>query len=247
MISVVVNPSFQHLQEFARQIPERFDSDGTLLYRKRNVVKLYEIDGMRVVVKRYKVPMFHQRVDYTFIRPSKAKRAYLFALRLQEMGIETPTPIAYIEVKQLGLFRQGYFLSTYTTRHSLKESIGQLHPGSPLFEAYVRFLVEMHDKGFLHGDQNLSNILWYEAADGIHFEVIDVNRSHFKISPTKQECLDNLMRVTHDRRLSADVVSRYAELRGWQKDECVAYIHAAIEKYEKRHEFHKHFKRRKTK
>ena len=87
----------------------------------------------------------------------------------------------------------------------------------------------------------------YEAADGIHFEVIDVNRSHFKISPTKQECLDNLMRVTHDRRLSADVVSRYAELRGWQKDECVAYIHAAIEKYEKRHEFHKHFKRRKTK
>ena len=55
------------------------------------------------------------------------------------------------------------------------------------------------------------------------------------------------MRVTHDRRLSADVVSRYAELRGWQKDECVAYIHAAIEKYEKRHEFHKHFKRRKTK
>ena len=97
MISVVVNPSFQHLQEFARQIPERFDSDGTLLYRKRNVVKLYEIDGMRVVVKRYKVPMFHQRVDYTFIRPSKAKRAYLFALRLQEMGIETPTPIAYIE------------------------------------------------------------------------------------------------------------------------------------------------------
>ena len=55
MISVVVNPSFQHLQEFARQIPERFDSDGTLLYRKRNVVKLYEIDGMRVVVKRYKV------------------------------------------------------------------------------------------------------------------------------------------------------------------------------------------------
>ena len=110
MISVVVNPSFQHLQEFARQIPERFDSDGTLLYRKRNVVKLYEIDGMRVVVKRYKVPMFHQRVDYTFIRPSKAKRAYLFALRLQEMGIETPTPIAYIEVKQLGLFRQGYWI-----------------------------------------------------------------------------------------------------------------------------------------
>ena len=40
MISVVVNPSFQHLQEFARQIPERFDSDGTLLYRKRNVVKI---------------------------------------------------------------------------------------------------------------------------------------------------------------------------------------------------------------
>ena len=169
MISVVVNPSYQHLQDFANQIPACFDSEGTLLYRKRNVVKLYEAEGVQVVVKRYMVPMFHQRVDYTFIRPSKAKRAYLFALRLLEMGIETPTPIAYIEVKRYGLFRQGYFLSTYTTHRSLKESIDQLHPGNALFESYVRFLVEMHDKGFLHGDQNLSNILWYESADGIHF------------------------------------------------------------------------------
>ena len=170
MISVVVNPSYQHLQDFANQIPACFDSEGTLLYRKRNVVKLYEAEGVQVVVKRYMVPMFHQRVDYTFIRPSKAKRAYLFALRLLEMGIETPTPIAYIEVKRYGLFRQGYFLSTYTTHRSLKESIDQLHPGNALFESYVRFLVEMHDKGFLHGDQNLSNILWYASADGIHFQ-----------------------------------------------------------------------------
>ena len=91
-MNITINPKYEYLSPFIQSLPTVFETTGTMLHDKRNVVKQFDIEGRAIVVKRYKVPLFFQRIDYTFCRPSKAKRAYLFALRLIELGIQTPDP-----------------------------------------------------------------------------------------------------------------------------------------------------------
>ena len=241
-MTVTVNPDYHDLEGFIRTIPDIFERSGRMLHNKRNVVKLYEIDGKKLVVKRYKVPLFFQRIDYTLFRPSKAKRAYLFGLRLKDLGISTPDPIAFIECKRCGFFRQGYFVSTYTSYPDIKSNISLLDTDSQLFNGLIDYLVFLHSKGFLHGDTNLSNFLYHKQDGRYEFEVIDVNRSHFKEKPSKEECLANLMRVTRDRQLSARIVSAYSQRRGWNPSESVDFVNHLIDKYERKRKARKFYK-----
>lgn len=235
MSEFIVNPLYSRYRSFVESIAEYFSTNGEMIYNKRNVVKSFDEDGMRLVVKRYKVPLFVQRVAYTWFRPSKAKRAYVFGLRLQELGINTPEPVGCVEKKRCGLFRQGYFISTYTEHDSLKDHRDELLAEPIFFDSYVRFLIEMHEKGFLHGDQNLSNILFWTEDGDYRFEVIDINRSHFSDGPaSKSQCLSNLMRITRDRSLSGKIVGRYAEIRGWDVDQSIEYVNKQIDKYERK-------------
>ena len=146
MSEFIVNPLYSRYRSFVESIAEDFSTNGEMIYNKRNVVKSFDEDGMRLVVKRYKVPLFVQRVAYTWFRPSKAKRAYVFGLRLQELGINTPEPVGCVEKKRCGLFRQGYFISTYTEHDSLKHHRDELLAEPIFFDSYVRFLIEMHEK-----------------------------------------------------------------------------------------------------
>lgn len=130
-------------------------------------------------------------------------------------------------------------MSAHTPHESLKQHLNQLRSETELFDSYVRFLIEMHEKGFMHGNQNLSNILFYKKDGAYKFEVIDINRSHFITTPTKEDCLNNLMRITRNRELSKRVVERYAEFRGWDKAECVAFVFKAIDRYERRRKLRK--------
>lgn len=238
-MNITVNPDYIRLKCFVENIPASFEHAGELIYDKRNKVRVFEVDGEKLVVKRYKVPLFFQRVAYTCLRPSKAKRAYLFALTLESLDIMTPKPIAYVEVTRCGIFRQGYFVSSFTDHPSLKEYREQLLYDPVLFDAYVGFLVEMHDKGFMHGDQNLSNILFWKESDAYRFEVIDINRSHFISKPTHEDCLKNLMRISRDRDFSRKVVERYADMRQWDKPSCVDFVFKQIDKYERKRKMRK--------
>ncbi len=244
---VIIHPQYKSFLRFAENLPAIFEESGLMLHDKRNVVKRFEVDGLALVVKRYKVPLFFQRVDYTWFRPSKALRAYRFALRLKELGIDTPEAVACVEVKHWGLFRQGYFVS----RECVDKNVRCLledpdHAPEGLFDAYVRFLLEMHEKGFLHGDLNMTNTLYRKEKDGggFHFTVIDINRSRFITHPTREQCLKNLMRITRTRPFSRQVVSRYAELRGWDVEESVRFVFHEIDLYERKRKLRRLGKRK---
>lgn len=231
----IVNPEYKPYASFVESLPRRFDAEGETVYEGRNVVKIFVEKGQKLVVKRYKRPMLHQRIDYTFIRKSKARRAYDFGLRFIECGIDTPEPVACIEEHKFGLFRTGYFVSTYCGDPDLR--ILREEPKDDLIEAFAHLVVAMHEKGVLHGDLNLSNILYREDKAefcGYHFTVIDTNRSRFVGEPTKHQCLRNMMRISHERLLNKQIIGRYAELRGWDKDECVASVERMLGAFEKR-------------
>jgi tRNA pseudouridine(55) synthase len=75
----VVNPAYGQFAGFVESLPHCFETEGEVVYTGRNVVKLFEIGGQKLVVKVYKRPLLYQRIDYTFIRKSKARRAYDYA------------------------------------------------------------------------------------------------------------------------------------------------------------------------
>src|ERR1035437_8356069 len=110
-MKIVINPTYSILSSFSSNIPTLFEQEGELVFKARNQLKSYSVEGFDVIVKRYKKPHLINRIAYTFFRPSKAKRAYEYALRLSELSINTPAPIAYIEQNSCGLINYGYFRS----------------------------------------------------------------------------------------------------------------------------------------
>ena len=75
-MKIVLNPEYKFLQQFVQDLPTRFASEGKVIQDKRNTIKVFEYKELEINVKRYRVPIFINRIAYTFFRKSKACRAY---------------------------------------------------------------------------------------------------------------------------------------------------------------------------
>ena len=234
----VIADSYQHHAAFIRQIPERFaQGEGGVVYAKRNEVRRFEHQGQVFIVKRYKRPHIFQRLVYTFFRKSKAARAYLFAHEFRRRGIDTPAAIAYLETTEHGLFSIGYFVCEECRwREAALDLRERQDFDRSLGRAVMQQVVLMHSCGVLHGDLNLTNFLYQQDADHHYrFMMIDTNRSHFCDGyPSDDECLKNMVRLTHRRDLYEDLVRRYALLRGWDADETARRSLALLTRFEYR-------------
>lgn len=240
-MNLIINPKYKSLRSFIDEVPYTFydKSTGERLYWKRNQVKRYEIDGILIVVKSFKRPNIIQKLAYTFWRPSKAKRAFLFAQKFRELQIDTPEEIACIETFKYGLIDRTYFVSISTNDNNVAEGLysGEITSQNveesedgkgndfnrPLAEALTKFLLEVQDKGVLHGDLNLTNILYRETeTNKYHFSFIDINRTTFIKNPDKETRLKNMVRITRPRILFSFILSYYATLKGWDSKETKA-------------------------
>ena len=83
-------PQYAHLKESFEHIQSIFMSDDHTIHKARNELKIIELDGIKTVVKSFKIPHLLNRIVYTFFRRSKAYKSYHNALRLQSLGISTP-------------------------------------------------------------------------------------------------------------------------------------------------------------
>jgi tRNA A-37 threonylcarbamoyl transferase component Bud32 len=234
-MEIVIDDRYLSESSFIEQIPQLMaEGKGEIVYDKRNQVMRFRHHGLSLIVKRFKRVNFIQQVVYTFFRKSKAERAYLFANEFERRGINTPQRVAYMEMRNKGLFSVGYFVSLEaagTESHLLLREVKDYDP--QLADAVARQVVLMHSKGILHGDLNLSNFLCTQDADGCHFTMIDINRSHFCDGfPADEECIKNMVRLTHRRDLYEDLICRYARLRGWDADATVKKAIALLDRFE---------------
>lgn len=237
MQQLLISSRYEALRTFVGQLPDAFDRIGTLIYDGRNQVRRCEVCGQVVIVKRYKRPNFVQQLGYSTCRQNKAVRAYRYAERLLAMGVMTPSPIAALAVWHMGLVREYYFVSTEDARPSCKTLYqSELDDREGLVDALGAYLVQLHEKGFLHGDTNLSNFLYDRDEDGTYrFAVIDINRSEFTASmPDRRACLQNLYRLTHRREVLAPIVAAYARHRGWEEQSCVDEVMALLDAFEEK-------------
>lgn len=245
-MKAVIHPHYQKFAAFISALPEKMSgNEGKLLYRGRNVVKLFEHEGEQFVVKQFKKAHLFQRIAYTFFRRTKAERAYLYAGELRSRGFDTPHEIAYFEDAPGGLFQTGYFVSSYCDYPTAYPALVKTEDyDKKLAASIAEHLAALHRKGVLFGDLNLNNFLYHPKNDAYELVLIDTNRSTFRPGvPSFEECMLNLQTLTHRRDLLEDMLSTYSKAMGWPKEQVVEGVFKALDGFEARRSRKKKFKR----
>ena len=182
--------------------------EGEVIFSRRNTLRLTD----DIVVKQFAVPNLLRGLWYGLIGRSKARRSYEYALRMNGL---TPAPVAYREVRMLGVLRESWYACRKSEcKHTFNELIGQ--PGYPnrtdILKAIGRFTATLHRRGILHGDYSGGNILF--TADGSRVEVIDLNRIRFCNRLSREQRLLNFERLNIDRDALRTMVEAYAAAMG---------------------------------
>ncbi|WP_080902561.1 lipopolysaccharide kinase InaA family protein [Parabacteroides sp. Marseille-P3160] len=177
----IINPEYKQYTSFIHQIPDRFAQGGTTIYQGRNEIKVFDIEGTLLNVKQYKVPIWINRLAYTYLRPPKSVRAYAYALKLLNLGFETPRPIASILLKRGGLIERSYFVSLQSPYERCFYEFGEggIAGREDIIVAFAKYTARLHEAGIYHQDYSPGNILFHKEQNLIYFSLIDLNRMAF--------------------------------------------------------------------
>ncbi|MDD2798088.1 MAG: lipopolysaccharide kinase InaA family protein [Bacteroidales bacterium] len=221
----VIDPTYQFLTQFIENLPNDFQSQGTVLYKERNEVRLIEVDGIKVVVKKFKVPHFINRIAYTFFRKSKARRSYEFGNILCEKGVETPHPIAYIEQLKFGLLHESYYICLECPYSRLMREFwkGDISGREDIIVKFARFSAKLHNAGVYHVDFSPGNILFEKIGDSVQFSIIDINRMKFQ-HISEELGYKNFERLWINDEAYKLLAIEYARLRGFDRQKAIERI-----------------------
>lgn len=237
-MKIVMNPDYPELEDYVKSIPFNNYEGDRIIRAIRNVIGRVEVAGHDLVIKRYKVPTHFNRIMYTFFRKSKGRRAYEHAVRLKSAGFHTADPVAYIEIKEKGLFHTGYFVSLYVPYPLLDDFYTHDEPTrAQLLDDFTDYTLMLHDKGIIHSDFNLSNVLYFRNGDKYDFSLIDINRMSFG-SRSKNKILKSFKTLTFKDWTCVEMVEKYALARGWDPE-----VTASKVLYKKGHDMKRRIKR----
>lgn len=193
----------------------RFSKEGELIGTGyRNVIKILEIDGVKYNIKGFKVPNIINKIVYRFFRKSKAERSFLYADKLLEAGILTPSPEAYVEFTSLFVFGKSYYISKqlnydFTIRKLIDEP--QCEDYENILRQFTQFTFQLHEKGIHFLDHSPGNTLIKQTSDGYDFYLVDLNRMEFKIL-SYDERLANFARLSPKDYMLDIISDEYAKL-----------------------------------
>ena len=175
-----LNPLYEkEFKPFLFEIKKQFQHNENSIHKARNELKIIPFNGIQTVVKSFKIPNIINKIAYTYLRDSKAKKSYEYSLKLKEF---TPKPIGYIEFFHYGLLDESYFISEkfaydFTIREPL---LNKAFPNrEKIFQAFARFTLELHQNNIFHNDYSPGNILIKEKNDTYIFKIVDINRMKF--------------------------------------------------------------------
>lgn len=231
-MKIVINPEFSYLKYFIQQVPSRFLLEGRTIYKARNEIKVMETHGLQLNVKQYRSPFFFNRIIYSFFRPSKASRAYGYALQILEKGFETPLPVAYIQTRQAGLIDVCYLITLQSScsRNFYEFGQGDWQDRKDILEAFAVYTARLHEAGICHRDYSPGNILFDKKDGGIVFSLVDINRMDFGPVDMEKGCA-NFARLWGKEDLFLFLAYAYAKARNFGSEECVRLILQYREKF----------------
>mgnify|MGYP007111450475 FL=1 len=220
--TLVLHPDCESLRDFMLSVPERFDrGEGTIIHKGRNELRKMKYGEQEFVVKSFHRPNLINRFVYGIFRPSKAKRSYVHAGMFLEIGVGTPRPVGYINVRRGGLFDRSYYVTyvspcPYTYEALFKQKFSY---EDEVLSEVGRITGILHNHGYAHKDYGRGNILFLHTEQGVYLEVVDLNRLAVGPLDMKAGCknLERLPATPHMHRVLAEA---YAKERGLDPEAC---------------------------
>ena len=85
------------------------------------------------------------------------------------MGIETPAPVAYIELKSGGLLQHSFFVSENCSYPRMMREFeeGGIAGREDILEAFAAFTVDLPKKGVYHMNNSAANLIMDKKEEGI--------------------------------------------------------------------------------
>lgn len=186
MIDYQVNPKYRSWEKMILDIPRRFDVEGEVIEDNRNVIKILEVEGVRLNVKSFKVPNVVNRFAYAYVRKGKALRSFEYANLLQAKGIGTPEPVACIVYRNLWGVTRSFYISIQLDYDYLFRDLRVQRPADleVILREFTRFTYHFHTQSIYFVDHSPGNTLIKRVGDGLEFNLVDLNRIKFtRISP----------------------------------------------------------------
>lgn len=221
-----LNPKFDNFKDDLLNIKSIFSDSDDSIHKARNELKIIELQGIKCVVKTFKIPHIVNKVAYSFFRDGKAKKSYLNAMELTKLDVNTPEPIGIIEFYSFGLLSESYFISIHepydiTIREVFHHKVDDY---KEILKQFTMFTYEIHKKGVWHVDYSLGNILITKKEDKYIFSLVDINRMEFK-EITPSEGLKNFNKFwAKDKDDLIIIAKEYATLTNFDESEAIKIV-----------------------
>ncbi len=239
---------FKHISEEIFGFITNFDSQGTTIYKgSRNELKVIEIEGAHLNIKRFKTPNLINRLVYRRLRKSKAERSFQHAQLLLKCNIGTPKPVAFFEkFSALGI-KESYYVSmhqTYDFTFRTLEKHPNIEQRNQIIRAFAKFTFQMHEHDIWFQDHSAGNTLVELREDGgFAFYLVDLNRMKFK-TLSYLERIKNFERLTINPAIIQLMGETYAELMQKPKGEVVDLMQEFALAYKSKFQKKKELKRK---
>lgn len=223
---VVINTDYKQLKEYLINLPKVFQTTGETIYEGRNTLKTFDVDGLSLNVKSFKKPHIINQIAYANFRESKAKRSYTYAKKLLELGINTPTPIAYMEFSRPGMLKYSLYVCEHIEVDNQLRVLqtGTIDEHRELIIAFAKFTAKLHSLKVLHLDYSSGNIL-YTLKDGVYtFYLVDLNRMEFGKDIDIHTATRNFRRLWGSDEMFILFAKEYAKARGFDVDQCISLL-----------------------
>jgi serine/threonine protein kinase len=221
---IVVNPKYEYLRKFVEDISEKFPHNGRVLQNRRNTIKVFELNGLAINVKRFRIPLLFNQFVYTFFRGTKASKAYHNSLEVISRGFDTPESIAFIEEYRFGLLAYSYYISLQCpySQEIRDFYFGPLKGNEDFFTAFAQYTATLHEAGIYHLDYSPGNVLIGSKEGKCHFSLVDINRMKFIPVSLRLGCR-NFERMFDNDELYIFLATEYAKSRNLDVQECIKW------------------------
>ena len=170
--TLVIHPDFKNLEEFIVSIPRTFPKEWRYCYSPRGAMNCGKWNTMaKNMLSNFHSPHLINRFVYGIFRPSKAKRSYDHAEMLLKIGVGTPQPVGYMNIRSGLLFDKSYYISLLSTCPYIYDNLftQQFDYAEEYSCAIGKVTARLHETRIrpqrLHGR---ANILFQKTPNGIN-------------------------------------------------------------------------------
>lgn len=248
-MTIKIHSAFKSYQSDILNCISNFDDQGQLIYGgSRNSIKTFDLGDLVLNIKAFQKPNLIKKIIYTYFRASKAKRSYNFAQYLIEKDIGTPTPIAFVERKDILGLTSSYYVCEHLEydlmfRELITDSDWPEHEN--ILRQFTQFCFKLHENGIEFKDHSPGNTLIKKIDNTTYkFYLVDLNRMAFHEQMTLQQRMFNLRRLTPKLDMVSIIADEYAKLSGENTEKLFKMLWEATSGFQKKFHRKKRFKNR---